>query len=134
MTNQAVAKPLSQPLPRELLTRFGETFDEAAGAAREAVERYVTTLLTLEEEALSKPVSPGRWSPLGFTDHLRKVTNIHVSDIRFVMAGGKATRRELGAIDAEGRLVVTIPGAEPGPVADVSQLVAELRAAAAGRC
>ena len=125
------AQRLEAYLPRELLTRFGETVDEAAYAARGAVARYIRTLATLDAETLSQPISPGKWSPIGFTDHLRKVTQIHIADIRLVMSGGRATRPVPGLIDDEGRLIVTVPGAEPGPELELASLAPALLAVTA---
>ena len=125
------ARQIDEYFPRALLARFGGTLPEATTAAGDAVERFIAVLLRLDQGVLTRPVAPGKWTPLGYTEHMTRVTDIWSHDIASVMTGGAPERHPKGAVDAEGNLLVTVPGAEPctGDGRPAAELVAELRSA-----
>lgn len=126
-----MAERLKQYLPLEHLTRYGETVDAVEESATKAVAGFLLALDALPDAVRSAPVAPGKWSPDGFGDHLVKVTEIYLADVRRVAAGGEASRHEPGMIDERGNMVVTVEGAQPDPDLDPTVTGEDLRRATA---
>ncbi|MBX3144300.1 MAG: DinB family protein [Trueperaceae bacterium] len=126
-----MAERLKQYLPHEHLMRYGDTVDAVEKSATKAVADFLSLLEALPDAVRAAPVAPGKWSPDGFGDHLVKVTEIYLADVRRVAAGGEASRHEPGIMDDRGNMVVTVEGAQPDPGRDPALLGKDLRRATA---